>query len=321
MKKRHLFWEDPVDLLNFIEKNKRLLKPPVCNSIFFNGALLKIMLIGGPNERDDYHLQSGEELFLQIRGNMDLNIMDSDIQKQLSIPEDHMMLLPSLIPHSPQRYLDTIGMVFERSHFENEMEDSLIWYQPDEGGAILYKESFFCHNLGTQLKPIIERFHQSNEYQHYYKSNRLVPKVDEISSKNNEKSFKPYDMNTSISEIKEYPNIIVEKLVDSDFQVFKLTGCGCCSLQSLLGDLASTSAPGDWFLWQRSGESRLTAAAADPLCLRPNHVTFLPHFDNPLAGPVAIELLAEQSSIVVITHRVLEASWSSFPISAATAQP
>jgi 3-hydroxyanthranilate 3,4-dioxygenase len=48
-------------------------------------------------------------------------------------------------------------MVIERRRRSDEL-DHLRWYC--EGcGEILHDESFHCTDLGTQLKPVIERFH------------------------------------------------------------------------------------------------------------------------------------------------------------------
>ena len=56
-------------LPSFIEIAKPNLRPPVSNKIVFDGPQLKVMIVGGPNSRSDYHLNMGEELFFQLQGN------------------------------------------------------------------------------------------------------------------------------------------------------------------------------------------------------------------------------------------------------------
>lgn len=50
-----------------LEKVGHLLKPPVANRLLYKDAI-KVMVVGGPNQRTDYHLQRGEELFWQLKG-------------------------------------------------------------------------------------------------------------------------------------------------------------------------------------------------------------------------------------------------------------
>ena len=87
---------------------------------------------------------------------MDLDIIERNMQKTVRIKEGEIFLLPGGIPHSPRRYKNTIGLVFERKRKPHE-KDGLIWFVPNTLSTILYHEYFHCTDLGTQLKPIIER--------------------------------------------------------------------------------------------------------------------------------------------------------------------
>jgi len=48
-----------IDFPRFVEDNKERLEPPVCNQLLFENQL-KVMIVGGPNTRTDYHLEMGE---------------------------------------------------------------------------------------------------------------------------------------------------------------------------------------------------------------------------------------------------------------------
>lgn len=74
------------------------------------------------------------------------------------IGEGEMFLLPGEIPHSPQRFPDTIGLVIERERDTAEAKDRLRWYC-DQCAAQIYEESFHCVDLGQQLVPVIERYY------------------------------------------------------------------------------------------------------------------------------------------------------------------
>jgi 3-hydroxyanthranilate 3,4-dioxygenase len=151
----------PLHLQQWIDENRPELKPPVGNKLIWPDTEFNIMIVGGPNTRKDYHVDPGEEFFYQIQGDMVLKIIEDGTSRDIPIREGEIFLLPAGVPHSPQRFPDTVGMVVERRRAGHEI-DHLRWYC--EGcGNVLYDESFHCRDLGTQLKPIIEKFHASRE--------------------------------------------------------------------------------------------------------------------------------------------------------------
>lgn len=44
----------------WLSENEQLLEPPVMNKLMFGAGQLKVMYVGGPNIRSDYHLEEGE---------------------------------------------------------------------------------------------------------------------------------------------------------------------------------------------------------------------------------------------------------------------
>ncbi|XP_030045364.1 3-hydroxyanthranilate 3,4-dioxygenase-like [Microcaecilia unicolor] len=80
------------------------------------------MFVGGPNQRKDYHIEEGEELFFQVKGDICLKIIQHDKHRDIYIREGEMFLLPARIPHSPQRFADTVGLVFERERLKTETD-------------------------------------------------------------------------------------------------------------------------------------------------------------------------------------------------------
>lgn len=51
------------NISDWIEQNEKYLEPPVMNKLMYGQGQLKIMFVGGPNIRNDYHLQAGEVCF------------------------------------------------------------------------------------------------------------------------------------------------------------------------------------------------------------------------------------------------------------------
>ena len=114
------------------------------------------MVVGGPNTRKDYHIDEGEEFFYQLEGNMILRIIDNGKPKDINIDEGEIFLLPPRIPHSPQRFENTVGLVVERKRREGEL-DAFQWYC-DKCHNLIYEKYLSLTNIVTQLPPIFEGF-------------------------------------------------------------------------------------------------------------------------------------------------------------------
>ena len=150
----------PINFKSWIEENRHLLKPPVGNKVVYEDTELIIMVVGGPNTRKDYHIDEGEEFFYQLEGGMVLRIMENGKPKDLAINEGEIFLLPPKIPHSPQRFENTVGLVVERKRQEGEL-DAFQWYC-DECNELLYEEYFQLTDIVKQLPPIFEGFWNNN---------------------------------------------------------------------------------------------------------------------------------------------------------------
>ncbi|XP_069464571.1 3-hydroxyanthranilate 3,4-dioxygenase isoform X2 [Ambystoma mexicanum] len=151
----------PVNVRKWVEENKTFFLPPVCNKLM-HSKQLKVMFVGGPNERSDYHIEEGEEVFFQLDGDMCLKIIENGKHRDIHIREGEMFLLPARIPHSPQRFADTVGLVIERQRLRTET-DGLRYYVGDSTD-VLFEKWFYCEDLGTELGPIIQMFFNSQQY-------------------------------------------------------------------------------------------------------------------------------------------------------------
>tara|TARA_Y100000994_G_C15444262_1_gene339720 strand:- start:39 stop:545 length:507 start_codon:yes stop_codon:yes gene_type:complete len=151
----------PIDFKDWIERNRNLLKPPVCNKVVYEDTEFIIMVVGGPNTRKDFHVDEGEEFFYQIEGDMVLNIFKNNKIENIRIKEGNIFLLPPKVPHSPQRFENTVGLVIERKRRDNEL-DGFQWYC-DSCNHLLYEKFFKLENIETQLPIIFEKFWSNDE--------------------------------------------------------------------------------------------------------------------------------------------------------------
>ena len=151
----------PINFKNWIEENRHLLKPPVGNKVVYEDTEFIIMVVGGPNTRKDYHIDEGEEFFYQLEGGMILRIIENGKPKDINIDEGEIFLLPPKIPHSPQRFENTVGLVVERKRREDEL-DAFQWYC-DKCHVLLYEKYLPLTNIVTQLPPIFEAFWNNDD--------------------------------------------------------------------------------------------------------------------------------------------------------------
>ncbi|MBP7148545.1 MAG: 3-hydroxyanthranilate 3,4-dioxygenase [Acidobacteria bacterium] len=147
----------PLNLTQWIDEHRELLRPPVGNSMIWKDTEFTVMVVGGPNQRKDYHIDPGEEFFYQVEGDIVLRVIEDGRGRDIPIRQGEIFLLPSNIPHSPQRPPNTVGLVIERRRRADEI-DHLRWYC-GSCGEVLHDAAFHCEDLGTQLKPIIEEFY------------------------------------------------------------------------------------------------------------------------------------------------------------------
>ena len=149
----------PINFNNWIEEHRHLLKPPVGNRVVYDEGDFMIMVVGGPNSRKDYHVDTVEEFFYQLEGDMLLKIMEDGKRVNIQIKEGEIFLLPKNVPHSPQRFKNTVGLVVEYQREEGAL-DAFQWYC-DECNEMLHKVTLDLENIVTQLPPLFDAYWNS----------------------------------------------------------------------------------------------------------------------------------------------------------------
>ncbi len=116
----------PINLKQWIDANRHLLRPPVGNKVVYEDSEFIIMAVGGPNTRKDFHVDPAEEFFYQLEGDIVVKIQEDGKAVDVPIRAGEMFLLPPRVPHNPVRGADTIGLVIERKRGGDE-KDGLLW--------------------------------------------------------------------------------------------------------------------------------------------------------------------------------------------------
>src|SRR5437870_2778193 len=100
----------PINLHAWVAEHRHLLKPPVGNKPIWDGDFL-VMVVGGPNQRSDYHIKPGGELFYQVEGDIVVKIIEDGKPREVPIRQSELLPLPAGVPHSPQRSGGAAGLV------------------------------------------------------------------------------------------------------------------------------------------------------------------------------------------------------------------
>jgi 3-hydroxyanthranilate 3,4-dioxygenase len=117
----------PLNLTKWIDEHRDDLKPPAGGKTIWTDTDFIVTVVGGPNDRPDYHDDPLEELFFQLKGDMTLKVIDDGERRDIPICEGEIFLLPPHVLHSPQRQADTIGLIVERTR-EQGVVDAFEWF-------------------------------------------------------------------------------------------------------------------------------------------------------------------------------------------------
>lgn len=153
----------PFNLKQWINDNRDLLKPPVGNkNLYADAGDYIVMIVGGPNARKDYHYNETEELFYQLEGQINVRIQEDGKPVDIPIKEGEMFLLPSNVPHRPERPAGTVGLVIECKREDVNMLDGLIWYCENCNNK-LHEYRFHLENIEKDFLPRFREFYGSKE--------------------------------------------------------------------------------------------------------------------------------------------------------------
>jgi 3-hydroxyanthranilate 3,4-dioxygenase len=147
----------PLNFMQWIENHRHLLKPPVGNAQVWEDREFLVTVVGGPNQRSDYHINEGEEFFYQIEGEMNLRVLEQGRPKDLPIRAGEIFLLPRKVPHSPQRPEGSIGLVIERKRLPGEL-DGFRWIC-ERCFTPLYEEFLAVTSIVRDLPPVFQRYY------------------------------------------------------------------------------------------------------------------------------------------------------------------
>ncbi|HLY55814.1 MAG TPA: 3-hydroxyanthranilate 3,4-dioxygenase [Stellaceae bacterium] len=146
------------NLRAWIEAHRHLLRPPVGNQQIWSDAGLMVTIVGGPNQRTDFHDDPAEEFFYQLEGDMVLKVVDRGRHYDVPIRQGDVFLLPPHVRHSPQRPVPgSVGLVVEPQRAEGE-RDGFEWYCFGCGNRV-HRVEVQLTSIVRDLPPLFEAFY------------------------------------------------------------------------------------------------------------------------------------------------------------------
>ena len=126
----------PLHLMRWIEEHRGHFSGPVANKEVFPESEFIYQIIRGPNARNDFHIDPGDEIFCQLKGDITVRCIDADgTMRDVRVREGEVMLCRAGTPHCPIRPADTWGLVIERKRRADEL-DRLAWFCERCGGKL-----------------------------------------------------------------------------------------------------------------------------------------------------------------------------------------
>ena len=151
------------NLHGWIEQNKEKLKPPVGTAQVWEDGEFMVTVVGGPNQRRDFHDDPTEEFFYQLQGDIALRVIEEQGKPAVEIPirEGEIFLLLKHMRHSPQRGANTIGMVVEMPRPEGTV-DGFEWYCP-KCHQLVHRAEVKLKSIVKDLPPLFEKFYSDEK--------------------------------------------------------------------------------------------------------------------------------------------------------------
>ena len=163
----------PFNFPRWIAEHAAELKPPVGNQQIWQDADLICTVVGGPNQRTDFHDDPHEEFFHQIKGTAYLLLCDRGQYERVDLHEGDIFLLPAHVLHSPQRpEAGSLCTVIERQRAPGTI-DAFQWHCAHCGTLVLRRE-LQLQSIVSDLPPVYQQFYARPD------AERVCPQCGEV---------------------------------------------------------------------------------------------------------------------------------------------
>ncbi|MGI9013641.1 MAG: 3-hydroxyanthranilate 3,4-dioxygenase [Phycisphaerales bacterium] len=168
----------PINIHKWVEEHRADLKPPVGNKYLYDGEGFFVMVIAGPNARNDFHVVDSEEYFYQLKGDIVVRIQEHGVIRDIPVREGETFFIPRNVPHSPTRPPGTIGVVVELRRPPGQIEH--LQFYCEKCHALVYDKAFDCADIVEHFAQAMEAFWADAELSTCKKCGTRVPRAKPI---------------------------------------------------------------------------------------------------------------------------------------------
>ena len=151
----------PINLQAWAKLHEADFQPPVGNKYLYSGTDFFVMVIGGPNARNDFHKTNSEEFFYQIKGDIVVKTYENGRIVDHVLREGDTFFIPPNVPHAPCRPAGTLGLVVERRRPDGEIEHQLFYCE--SCNALVHDQAFDCKDIVQHFRKAMEDFWADEE--------------------------------------------------------------------------------------------------------------------------------------------------------------
>jgi 3-hydroxyanthranilate 3,4-dioxygenase len=152
----------PLNFQRWLDDNAHLLKPPVGNRQIWQDGDFMVTVVGGPNQRSDFHDDPCEEFFYQFKGNAHLLMWEGGRYERVDLKEGDLFLMAPHVLHSPQRpEAGSLCLVIERQRPPGEV-DAFQW-SCARCGTVVRRYELTLRSIVDDLPPVYERFYATSD--------------------------------------------------------------------------------------------------------------------------------------------------------------
>lgn len=137
------------------------------------------IVVRGPNRRSDFHTEPYDELFLQLRGTIQVDTREPGVGLRRNlVREGEVFIVPGGVPHSPRRPADTYGLVVEIRRRPGELETVEWWCEQCD--SVVERVEMESSQLIESINAVLELFYADAQRRTCRTCGSVVPVPEEF---------------------------------------------------------------------------------------------------------------------------------------------
>lgn len=145
----------PFSLLGWIEDHRSDFRKPVGNKVIWSEGEF-IAFVSGANSRNDFHVNPGDEIFVQLKGDVRVDLQIDGERVINPLREGEILLIPAGLPHAPRRPEGTYGFIVERKRKAGEL-DGFQWHC-ESCNHLMHQVEFQLKDIEAQFAAKLKEF-------------------------------------------------------------------------------------------------------------------------------------------------------------------